>query len=204
MCLIKSRFLGFCLIPSKAPSANPMKALIKSLLLIAGLFSATHAQAQLDAAVQAKISDYEKQVQVWANDPVIVKAVKAQNGALPPEYTAMTQEQWAKATVIDPFVRTFAKNPVGEFLKTKKDAVLGEAFISDANGVKVGFLSKPTNWSHKGKPKHEVPMAGKTWQSGVEVDESTGLQQVQLAVPVLDGGQAIGSLVVGLNVVKLK
>lgn len=181
-----------------------MKTFCKALLIVSSLFSAIHAHAQLDAGAQAKLADYEKQIQTWASDPVIVKAVKAQNAALPADYAAMAQEQWAKAAVIDPFVRTFTKNPVGEFLKTKKDAALGEAFVSDANGIKVAFLSKPTNWSHKGKPKHEVPMTGKTWQSAVEVDESTGLQQVQLAVPVLDGGQPIGSLVVGLNVVKLK
>jgi hypothetical protein len=46
-------------------------------------------------------------------------------------------------------------------------------------------------------------MSGKSWQGKVEVDESTGLQQVQVAVPVLDNGQAIGSLVVGLSLSKL-
>ena len=46
-------------------------------------------------------------------------------------------------------------------------------------------------------------MAGKTWQGAVEVDESTGTQQIQVAVPVMDGGKAIGSLVVGFAVSKL-
>jgi hypothetical protein len=46
-------------------------------------------------------------------------------------------------------------------------------------------------------------MSGKTWQGAVEIDESSGLQQVQVAVPVVDGGQPIGSLVVGLSVGKL-
>jgi len=46
-------------------------------------------------------------------------------------------------------------------------------------------------------------MTGKTWQGQPEVDESTGLQQVQVAVPILDGGKPIGSLVVGLSLTKL-
>jgi hypothetical protein len=46
-------------------------------------------------------------------------------------------------------------------------------------------------------------MSGKTWQGDVEIDASSGLQQVQVAVPVLDGGKAIGSLVVGLSIGKL-
>ena len=38
----------------------------------------------------------------------------------------------------------------------------------------------------------------------VEIDASTGLQQVQVAVPVMDGGKPIGSVVVGLQVARLK
>jgi hypothetical protein len=47
-------------------------------------------------------------------------------------------------------------------------------------------------------------MNGKTWQGTIEVDESTGLQQIQIAVPVLSDGKPIGSLVVGLSVSTLK
>jgi hypothetical protein len=46
-------------------------------------------------------------------------------------------------------------------------------------------------------------MTGKNWQGPVEVDESSGQQQLQVSVPVLDGGKPIGSLVVGLSVTKL-
>jgi len=67
----------------------------------------------------------------------------------------------------------------------------------------VAFLAKTTNWCHKGKPKFDVPMTDKTWQGPVEVDESTGVQQVQLGVPVLDGGKPIGVLVVGISLSKL-
>ena len=37
-----------------------------------------------------------------------------------------------------------------------------------------------------GKPKHDVPMTGKSWQGPVEIDESSGIQQLQISVPVLD------------------
>jgi hypothetical protein len=105
---------------------------------------------------------------------------------------------------MDPLVRSFTKNEAAVFLKSKKGEVISEAFVSGADGLKVAFLSKPTNWSHKGKPKHDQPIAGKIWQGAVELDESTGLQQVQVAVPVLDAGKPIGSLVVGLSLSKLE
>jgi hypothetical protein len=176
------------------------------LLLSASLLlGSSFASAQsLPAATQAKVDEQIKIIAGWAADPVILEAVRAHNASVPADQAALTQEKWRSLTVLDPLVRGFAKNPVGQFLKTKKDDVVTEAFVSDAAGLKVGFIAKTSNWSHKGKPKHDVPMTGKSWQGAVEVDESSGQQQLQIAVPVLDGDKPIGSLVVGLSIAKLK
>ncbi len=157
----------------------------------------------ISPALQSKIDTKLKEIQTWAADPAIVEAVRTQNAKLPPEHTAMTQEKWKAATILDPFVRSFSKNAAAEFLKSKKDTAVSEGFLSDANGLKVAFLSKTSGWSHKGKDKHDVPMTGKTWQGPIELAESSGLKQLQIAVPVLDAGNPIGSLVVGLKIAKL-
>lgn len=180
-----------------------MKTLALAMLCLAGLtFSCIGADAP-DAALQAKIDAQVKQIQTWASDPALVNAVKAQNASLPADAAAMTQEKWAALTVMDPFVRSFNKNDVGQFLKGKKTDVILRMFVSDADGIKVGFSSKTLSWSHKGDPKHEQPMTGKIWQGPLEQDKATGQQQVQVSVPVLDSGTPIGSLVVGLSVAKL-
>ena len=158
----------------------------------------------VDAAMQAKIDAQLKVVQAWAGDPVIVNAVKTQNAQTPPAYSAMVQPKWQELTILDPFVRSFAKNEVGQFLKAKRTDLITQAFVSDAAGLKVGYLDKTANWTHKGMPKHEVPMTGKTWQGAIELGQASGAQQIQVAVPVLDGGKPIGSLVVGLGLAKLK
>ena len=157
----------------------------------------------LTADQQAKVDAQLKEIQTWGTAPALVGAVKAQNGALPADYTSMNQDKWKSLTVLDPLVRNLTKTPVAEFLKGKKTDLVTEAFVSDASGCKVAFLAKTTSWNHKGKPKHDVPMTGKTWQGPVETDESTGLRQVQVAVPVLDGDKPIGSLVVGISLSKL-
>lgn len=149
------------------------------------------------------MDEYIKVIATWAADPVVVGAVKAHNAALPPEHLALDQDKWSKLTVLDPLVRSFTKNPVGQFLKAKKNDFVTEAFVSDAEGRKVGFLAKTTRWSHRGQPKHEVPMTGKIWQGAVELDESSGRQQLQVSVPVLADGQPVGSLVVGLSISQL-
>lgn len=180
-----------------------MKMLAGSLLAALLCVSRLAGAAGLDPAQQASVNAKVKEIQTWAADATIVSAVKAYNSGKSPEAAAMDQAKWTSTSVIDPFVRGLTKTPAAEFLKTKKGEVVSEAFVSGADGGKVAFLGKPSNWSHKGKPKHEQPMSGKTWQGEVEVDESSGLQQVQVAVPVLDGGKPIGSLVVGLSVGKL-
>lgn len=171
--------------------------------LLLTLITSIASSAELPAGAQAKIDAMAKEVSAWAADPVIVEAVRSQNKNKPADFAAMTQQKWTEMPVTEGFVRSFAKNPAAEALKAKRTEVVTEAFISDADGLKVCYLAKPTSWSHKGKPKHEVPMSGKTWQGQVETDESTGFMQVQISVPVLDAGKPIGSLVVGLNIAKL-
>jgi hypothetical protein len=166
-----------------------------SLLALAG---------PVPADLQPKVDERIKLAKEWAADPTIVAAVKAANASPSAEVAAMTQDKWKELTVLDPFVRSFAKNDAGRFLKSKQDDLTAEAFLSSADGKKVAFIAKTSSWSHAGKPKHDQPMAGKTWQGEISVDESTGIESVQIAVPVLDGDKPIGSLVVGVVTSKLK
>ena len=184
-----------------------MNSLLKYPLIIAALLGIgmhfSHADG-LEPAVQAKVDAMTKEIQALAASPAIVDATKAYNAAaLSADAAAMTQDKWKSLSVLDPFVRSFQKNPTGEFLKSKKTDVMSEAFLSGADGNKIAFLAKTSSFCHKGKPKFDVPMTGKTWQGPVEVDESSGVQQVQVAVPVLDGGKPIGVLVAGISISKL-
>jgi hypothetical protein len=181
-----------------------MKKILLTLAASVACFLPTVQAQELEADLQAKVTAKIEQLKTWAADPAIVKAVKAHNEALPADLAGMTQDKWKAAGILDPVVRSLTKNDAAGVLKTKKTEAVSEAFLSAADGTKAAFLTKPSNWSHKGKPKHDVPMTGKTWQGSVEVDDSTGIRQVQVAVPVLDGDKAIGSLVVGLDLGKLK
>jgi hypothetical protein len=155
------------------------------------------------AGVKIRVDNKVKQLQAWSTDPAIVAAVKAHNANPSAEDLAMTNEKWAELAVIDPYIRSFTKNPLGVYLKAKKDDQIAECFVSGADGTKVAFLAKTTFWSHAGKEKHKVPMTGKTYIGPIAMDESTGQQLIQIGLPVLDGGKPIGSIVVGLMVSKL-
>ena len=157
----------------------------------------------LDDATKAKVDAKIAQYTPWSTDAKVVAAVKAFN-ASPPAYAKdMTQDKWKSLTLLSPEVKEIASCDLSKYLKDKKDASVSEAFVSGADGTKAAFIAKTSGWSHKGKPKHDDPMSGKAWIGEVEIDASSGQQQIQIGIPVIDQGKAIGSIVIGFNITKM-
>jgi hypothetical protein len=169
------------------------------LMCMAGLAWAQRAQAG-DAKDMA--AEELKKLAALGSDAKVVAAVKAFNDSPPAVAKGMDQAKWTGLSVLSPEVKTFTKNDLASYLKSKRTDRVTEMFVNGADGTKVAFLSKPTNWCHKGKPKHDKPMSGKTWIGNAELDESSGKLQIQVSFPVLDGGKPIGSVVVGLDASK--
>lgn len=161
-------------------------------LAVFGQGLSPEAQKRVDAMRELAIG--------WAAQPVVVAAVGAQNAAAAPEVEAMNQGAWAALDERAPLVHALSSNEVAKFLRGARTDKVTEIFVSDAKGRKVAFLAKTTNWSHLGKAKHDDPMTGKFWQGKIEVDQSAGVHQIQIAVPVLADGKPIGSLVVGIAI----
>jgi hypothetical protein len=175
---------------------------IRVLLAVAfevALSSLAFGQA-LPADIKAKAEKKIAEIKIWAEDPQVVRAVQAYNSAPPTEAREMTNDNWKGLTVLDPKIRAYCTNALAEYFKSKRDESVSEVFVSGADGGKVAFLAKPTSWSHKGKPKHDIPMSGKIYIGPIETDESSGQEQVQIGVPVLAGGKPVGSIVVGFKV----
>jgi hypothetical protein len=159
--------------------------------------------AALTAEQNKKLEELMKQASELAKSAELVAAVRDYNAKAVAGNQDLNQDKWSKLTIMDPVVKELRSNATAKLLQSRKADVVSEAFVSGADGTKVGFLSKPSNWSHKGKAKHDDPMAGKTWIGTPEKDASTGLSQVQFALPILDAGKPIGSLVIGVAVNKL-
>ncbi len=179
-----------------------MKNVLLISLVLYGL-AATLGAEDLTSDQKAKVDAKLAQYAAWGTDPAVVKLVKAAE-ATPPAWAAdMTQDKWTALSVLSPEIKDMTKNDLAVWLRAKKEDLVTEILGSANNGIKVAFLAKTTSWNHKGKPKHDVPMTGKTWVGAIEADASTGLKQVQVSFPVLDGGKVIGSIVVGLSLTKL-
>jgi hypothetical protein len=158
---------------------------------------------ELTAEQNRKLETLIKEAGELARNPEIVIAVREYNSKGHEITKDMDQDKWAKLTIMDPIVKELRSNETARILRSRKAEVVSEAFVSGADGCKIAFLSKPSSWTHKGKAKHDEPMAGKTWIGTPEKDISTGLSQIQFALPILDAGKPIGSLVIGVAVSKL-
>ena len=153
----------------------------------------------LSPEVQKKVDAIVATIQGWASDPVIVKAVKAQNAHLPEAIGSISAEKWDQLTVLDPVVRSMVKNEVGLFLKSKMTDAFSLALVNDAEGYKVAYVTKPKNWLHKGLPQHDQPMLGKIYQGPVVTHPATGMLQLLLGIPVLENEKPIGTVIVGVK-----
>src|SRR5436305_14883583 len=129
-------------------SMRIVRRLKRFILVVSILLSGVARAEDLERETVAKVEVKVKEVQAWAADPVIVRAVQAQNENPPADMRNMNQQTWKGLSILDPMVRKFTKNAVGQFLKLKKDVTVSEAFVSSADGTKLGFLSKPTSWNH--------------------------------------------------------
>ena len=183
-----------------------MRGFINSIIITTAFSSIVNivVAAEIPADISSAIDKAMPALKAIAMDQKTVAALKQSNVTPAPEAAAMTNDKWKALSILSPEVKAFAKNDLAQYFNKNKPIYVSELFVSAADGSKVAFISKPTSWTHKGKPKHDLPMQGKNWIGEIEVDESTGLQQIQVAIPVLDDKKPIGSIVFGLSVAKLK
>jgi len=168
------------------------------------LFFYQSAHTEVPQAIQAGITSHTPELTTIATSEIVVAEVKKANTSQPAELSSMTNDKWKKLSILSPEVKLVTKGALSQYLVKNKPEFISEVFVSAANGTKVGFISKPTSWSHLGNPKHDLPMQGKKWTGDVELDESTGIKQIQVSFPVLDENKKpIGSIVFGLDVSKI-
>lgn len=176
-----------------------------TITILLSLGSTLQAERLANANAQALVDERISMIEQWASDPAIVSTVLERNANMPAELADMTQEKWDSIRTADPIMRIFYDNDAAKFINSNRTPEVTEVFLSDANGFKIALLSNPlptktSGWCHAGKQKHDTPMSGQVWQGAIETDESTLMQQLQIAVPVQHEGKPIGSLVVGLSI----
>lgn len=117
-------------------------------------------------------------------------------------------EEWKAGT--SPLIKALQTNKPGSFLENiivQQAGVYSEAFLTDAQGANVAAYPATSDYWQGDEAKFTKAFAdgaGKIFIGGVEFDESTQSNAVQISVPMFYGDEAIGVLVIGVKVTALE
>ena len=164
------------------------------------------ADPELQAEVEVRVPIVER----WASDPIVVCAVREANEK-PRSMSEIEviDAQWQETHGVDDFIRAIIEHPAAARLRELRSAnpELQEAFVTDRLGANIATTNKTSDFYQGDEAKFAEAYnagAGVVHIGKISHDESIQSFSMQIAVPVMDDGQAIGVLVVTVNAEKLK
>lgn len=159
-------------------------------------------QGQLQELLRVKA----RTVQHMALNPVLVRAVRAQNQSrVTLDHIKSLDVSWRESRSLTPFKLSLQTNQAGSFLRSTVERLgtLNEAFVTDNQGANVAAFPATSDYWQGDEEKWSASFNGGSGQLFVgelELDESTQTYAVQISAPVLDRGETIGVLVVGVTI----
>ncbi|WP_019954410.1 cache domain-containing protein [Yoonia vestfoldensis] len=181
--------------------------------LAVALATATAGSAQdFQPRMQQYINDH---VMDWANDPIIVDAIIAQNATTASydqarigELDALWMAQMGMSGV--PLIDEVLQNPASDFLRDRMAAAGGaisEVFVMDARGLNVAAAKATSDYwqGDEAKFSETYPKGPTAIHFGdVELDPSSGEVQAQVSLSIVDStGAVVGAMTVGINLTSL-
>ena len=151
------------------------------------------------------IKTHVKKIRSWVKNPILVNATIKQNEKqVPFSEIQKIDNDWV-AGKADLFALELQKNEAGEFLRNKilsNGKLYVEAFLCDNQGAIVGEYPKTSDYWQGDEDKFIKSYNngnGEFHQSEITYDESTKTFSVQVSIPIVENGKAIGVLIVGLR-----
>jgi hypothetical protein len=163
-----------------------------------------------EAAPQNVVDLANGTLAAYGNDPVIVEAVKAENakGKTLDQIKGM-DEKWKETAGVADYMQALIDNETGQYLLKIMDGApyFAEIFVMDNQGANVAMTDKTSDYWQGDEAKFQKSFnngAGAVFVDEVEFDDSTQTYLVQVSVPVIDGGKAIGAITFGIDVEKVE
>ena len=163
-----------------------------------------------EAAPQKVVDLANGALAAYGQDPVIVEAVKAENakGKTLDQIKEM-DEKWKETAGVADYMQALMDNEAGKYLREIMDGqpYFAEIFVMDNQGANVAMTDKTSDYWQGDEAKFQKSFnngAGAVFVDEVEFDDSTQTYLVQVSVPVLDGGKAIGAITFGIDVDKVE
>lgn len=175
-----------------------MKSYLTPFLVAAALFATSAVHAQVPPELQAKVDASKAALAELAKNPAVLAAAKDANAKGGP-IAGMNNAKWDELAETDPQVQGINANAASKAMNAfaGKHTELNKLYLRDEKGnlVAGGSGGKALLWNIASRPFFKTVMEGKAWSdSAVKPDASTQVKGVLFAVPVMDGGKAIGLL----------
>lgn len=163
----------------------------------------TAALAALPSALAAEIPMLQES---WGKNPAIISMVKAHNAKnISLSDIQELDSKWRETSGLAAFMMPYFDNPGVEALtdlESEADYVL-ESFIMGNQGGVVAATNKTSDYWQGDEAKFTDSYAsgkGQVHLGDVEFDDSAQAYLVQISVPVISEGSAIGAITIGVNV----
>jgi len=154
-----------------------------------------------------KVKDLAEQKLVgYGSDPLIVAAVQAANAeARSLDQIKVKDAEWQKTPGVVDYMQALMDSECGKHLRKLQAAepCIAEIFVMDNQGANVAMTDKTSDYWQGDEAKFQESFkggAGAIHISDVKFDDSTQAYLVQVSVPVVDGGRAIGAITIGVDV----
>ncbi len=145
-----------------------------------------------------------------AKDPIVVKAVKAENakGKILAQIKKMDRE-WKTAQGIASYMKGLMVSPCAKHLVSirKSAPYYAEIFVMDNQGAIVAMSNKVCDYWQGNEPKFKKSYKGgrgDAYISDIKFGDTARAYMVQVSLPVIDGDRVIGAITMGVDVDKIE
>ncbi|MFP2896247.1 PDC sensor domain-containing protein [Corallococcus sp. 4LFB] len=146
-----------------------------------------------------------------AEDPEVVRAIRAQNARRTPLATIQQQDaEWMETPALTPLKQRVLDAPCTGALHRLRERLgpaMAEAFTMDDQGALVCASRRTSDYWQGDEAKWRLTYAGgrggPVLREAPFFDESSQAYVIQVSLPVRDGAQVIGALTVGLSLLDL-
>ena len=190
--------------------------LIRLLVCLAFIFSCSssaradesvYSQGRLARLLRTKIA-VAKDI---AANPKVIAAVKARNGqGLSLAEIKRRDQLWQRSHEKSPFKKKCLQSEINHFffhLVNFHSEIYSEIFLTDAQGANIACYPLTSDYWQGDEQKWIQAYnkgAGKVHFGQIEFDQSSQCEAIQVSLPVMDGDQAIGVLIVGVKLTHIQ
>jgi hypothetical protein len=172
-------------------------------MAIMTLPSAVSAARMTNEQITQVLQDKIRVVQHMALNPLLVKAVRRQNAqSLDAATIEQRDREWRSSGDDDPLKRSLQSGDHAAVIQrfVEQDPALSGALLADNQGANVAtYRLGDDYWQGDEAEWERTYNEGQVYVSPIQLDEKNGTVSTYVAAPVLDRGETIGVLLVGVN-----